>query len=124
MSRRKRNVTIQLPVEFVDLCNEDMVCPALVLRGFIADLCGIMNWASNPRPDRYSSNGSDEREFARQYYARVGYPYQAQWIRENVGQGKSPCSRAANCDCRCRERALIQGNLAAGEPNRKQYSGG
>jgi hypothetical protein len=43
-----------------------------------------MNWASNPRIDKYS-NGSDERDYARQYYDRVGYPYQAEWIRENVG---------------------------------------
>jgi hypothetical protein len=46
-----------------------------VLRGFIADLCGIMNWANNPRADGYSSNGSDERQMAEQYQWRVGYPW-------------------------------------------------
>lgn len=30
---------------------------------------------SDPREDGYSSNGSDERMLARQYYDRVGYPY-------------------------------------------------
>ena len=49
--------------------------PETVLRGFIADLAEIMNWARNPREDGYSSNGSDERRMAREYYERVGYPY-------------------------------------------------
>jgi hypothetical protein len=46
-----------------------------VLTGFIADLAGIMNWADNPRADGYSSNGSDERRMAMEYYERVGYPW-------------------------------------------------
>ncbi|QDQ28330.1 hypothetical protein FNU76_19335 [Chitinimonas arctica] len=49
--------------------------PEIVLRGFVADVCGIMNWASSPRKDGYSSNGSDERSMAYEYYHRVGYPY-------------------------------------------------
>lgn len=112
MSRQKRVVTIQLPEEFIEQCNYDMVCPALVLRGFIADLCGIMSWASDPRGDGYSSNGSDEREFAMRYYERVGYPYEAQWLRENIGQGKAPCSQATNSNCRCRKRAKKVGSIA------------
>jgi len=106
MSRAKTKVTIQLPEEFLELCNYDMVCPARILRGFIADLCGIINWASSPRTDRYSCSGSDEREFARQYYDRVGYPYEAQWLRDDVGQGKAPCSQAANSNCHCRIKGL------------------
>lgn len=31
--------------------------------------------ANNPRADGYSSNGSDERDYAEAYYNRVGYPY-------------------------------------------------
>ena len=73
--RRKRTVTIALPIEFIELCARDQVAPELVLRGFIADLCGIMNWAKNPRADGYSSNGSDERRMAMEYYERVGYPW-------------------------------------------------
>ncbi len=57
------------------LCERDGVAPHTVLRGFIADLCSIMNWAKSPRDDGYSSNGSDERRMARAYYERVGYPY-------------------------------------------------
>jgi len=103
MSRAKHTVTINLPEEFVALCADDMVCPTAILRGFIADLCGIIHWHSNPRVDGYNSNGSDEREFARRYYDRVGYPYVAQWRRREVGQGKSTCSQAANSNCRCKE---------------------
>lgn len=61
---------LELPPEFVTLCLRDKVDPMQVLRGFIADVCGIMNWSSNPRPDGYSSNGSDERRLAQEYYAR------------------------------------------------------
>ena len=68
-------VTIDLPPEFVALCQEDDVAPETVLRGFIADLCEIQNYASDPRDDGYQTNGSDERMLARQYYNRVGYPY-------------------------------------------------
>ena len=49
--------------------------PEVVLRGFIADLCEIISWHSAPRADGYSSNGSDERRMAREYYERVGYPW-------------------------------------------------
>ena len=70
-----KTVTIELPPEFVELCEADGVEPEIVLRGFIADLCEIRNYASAPREDGYSSNGSDERMMARQYYERVGYPY-------------------------------------------------
>jgi len=75
MTRRRRTVTIKLPEEFVRLCERDQVKPEVVLRGFIADLCGIVSWASDPRADGYCSNGSDERDYAAAYYDRVGYPW-------------------------------------------------
>ena len=68
-------ITLELPPEFVALCEADEVVPETVLRGFIADLCDIRNYASAPREDGYQSNGSDERMLARQYYERVRYPY-------------------------------------------------
>lgn len=71
----KHKLTLELPAEFVDLCEADGVTPETVIRGFIADLAGIMNWQANPRQDGYSSNGSDERMMAQAYYERVGYPY-------------------------------------------------
>lgn len=70
-----KRITIDLPDEFIELCEADGVEPKIVLRGFIADLAEIMNWVRDPREDGYSSNGSDERRMAREYYERVGYPY-------------------------------------------------
>ena len=65
-------LTIALPPELIRLCEGDGVEPQVVLCGFIADLCGIMNWSNNPCADGYSSNGSDERLRAEEYYERVG----------------------------------------------------
>jgi hypothetical protein len=73
--KRKNKLTIELPAEFVELCAGDGVTPETVLRGFIADVSGIVNWQADPRKDGYSSNGSDERGMAQSYYERVGYPY-------------------------------------------------
>ena len=72
--KRKNKLTLELPTEFIELCAADGVTPETVLRGFIGDLAGIVNWAANPRADGYNSNGSDERMMARDYYERVGYP--------------------------------------------------
>lgn len=73
--RIRRNVTLKLPDEFIELCREDGVTPEVVLRGFIADLCEIWDSVSEPRTDGYCNNGSDERSKAREYYERVGYPW-------------------------------------------------
>jgi len=75
MPRKPRRLTLQLPPEFVELCEHDGVTPEQVLRGFIADLAEIVSWAANPRTDGYCSNGSDERRYAMEYYERVGYPW-------------------------------------------------
>ena len=66
-------ISLGLPKEFVALCQRDHVAPATVLHGFIADLCAIRNSSQSPRADQLSSNGSDERTLAREYYRRVGY---------------------------------------------------
>ena len=71
----KTNLTIKLPAEFLYLCMRDGTTPETVVRGFIADLCRIYNDAETPRTDGYCTNGSDERDLARQYYERAGYPY-------------------------------------------------
>jgi hypothetical protein len=68
-------ITLALPPEFLAHCKNDGVAPETVLRGFIADLCGISSEYANPRTDGYNSNGSDERGMAEEYYRRVGYPY-------------------------------------------------
>lgn len=68
-------VRIGLPEEFLELCYRDNVKPEVVLHGFIADLCGLMNFIANPRVDGLSSNGSDERSMAEAYYDRCGYSW-------------------------------------------------
>jgi hypothetical protein len=75
MPRKTKSIKLALPDEFIALCASDGVSPDVVLRGFIADLTGIMSWAADPRTDGYCSNGSDERSMAREYYDRVGYPW-------------------------------------------------
>lgn len=75
MPRPRRQIKIMLPDEMLELCQQDQVEPEMVLRGFIADLCGIVSWQSSPRTDGYNSNGSDERSMAMDYYRRVGYPW-------------------------------------------------
>lgn len=72
-----KKITLELPDEFLDQCKQDNVEPETVLRGFIADLCGITNFVANPRNDGYSSNGSDERDLARSYYERAGYSHKS-----------------------------------------------
>ena len=74
------HITLQLPPEFIALCERDQVTPETVLRGFIADVAGIMNWARDPRSDGYSSNGSDDRDMSYAYDERVGYPW---WHRQD-----------------------------------------
>ena len=69
---RKTTLNIKLPNEFLALCEQDGTTPETVLRGFIADLCRLEDHEGG-----YSTNGSDERMMARQYYERVGYP----WLR-------------------------------------------
>lgn len=74
MNATKR-VTIALPAEFVELCQQDRVPPEQVLRAFIADLCGLVSYAAAPREDGYSTSGSDERHLAQAYYDRCGYSF-------------------------------------------------
>jgi hypothetical protein len=66
-------ITLDLPPEFVRLCQLDGVDPSTVLKGFIADLCGITGWLHVPRTDGYCRHGSDESEMARVYFWSVGH---------------------------------------------------
>jgi hypothetical protein len=66
-------LTIQIPPEFVALCSVRGMTAPEVLRGFIADVCNLKNYVENPRADEYSSNGSDERMYAQQWFGRA-YP--------------------------------------------------
>jgi hypothetical protein len=52
-------LTLDLPPQFVALCEADEVKPEEVLRSFIADLCALDN-----------SGGDDERDLAQGWYDR------------------------------------------------------
>ena len=64
---------IDLPPEFFELCESRGLTAEQVLRGFVADLCELQNYVVLPREDGYSSNGSDERMYAMQWFDRA-YP--------------------------------------------------
>jgi hypothetical protein len=66
-----RPLRIDIPSEFVELCEEYRIAPIAALRAFIADVCELHNFLALPREDGYSSQGSDERIFARQYWDRA-----------------------------------------------------
>lgn len=73
MPRRKRKYCVALPDEFLNLAEELGVPPETILKQFVADAAGIVNWARSPREDGYSSGGSDERGMAWDYVMRQGY---------------------------------------------------
>lgn len=64
-------LTLNVPREFFELCREFKVTSEIVLRGFMADAAGLVNYLSEPRADRFSSNGSDERDQAYGYLQRA-----------------------------------------------------
>ena len=73
-----RNLSMVLPDEFLQLCEEVGESPAAILVGFIADLCHL-------RTSPFITNGSDERMFAEQYFDRCGYRTRMEWKREEGG---------------------------------------
>lgn len=62
---------LDVPREFQELCEGRGLSVETVLRGFIADLCELQNYFGNPREDGYSSNGSDERRLAQEWFDRA-----------------------------------------------------
>ena len=81
MPKQRSKLTLNLPVEFLDLCKSDDCTPDEVLRGFIADLCGIQPATHEELSANggYCTNGSDERMYAQHYYDRCGYPYRKEY---------------------------------------------
>lgn len=68
-----QELKLPIPPELIAMCEGRGLTAEDVLRGFIADLCGFRNYWVMPREDGYSSNGSDEREYADQWFERA-YP--------------------------------------------------
>lgn len=73
-----RNLTMVLPDEFLQICQEVDATPAAILEGFIADLCHL-------EEAPYFTNGSDERLFAEQYFERCGYRFMAELVKRQRG---------------------------------------
>lgn len=65
------SLELDVPREFIELCEQYKRTPEEVLRGFIADAAGLKNYVREPRADGYDSNGSDERDMADAYIERA-----------------------------------------------------
>lgn len=64
-------VSVRVPPEFVREAIRVQMKPAELLESFIGDVTGINSYANNPRADRFSSNGSDERDMASAWLERA-----------------------------------------------------
>ena len=64
-------LTLFIPEAFTEVCEDVGLSAEQVLRGFIADAASLHSYAINPRADRYSTNGSDERGYAEDYIERA-----------------------------------------------------
>jgi hypothetical protein len=83
-------VTLDLPREFLDFCETRGLKPARVLGAYVADVCGLSSLFECPREDRYTSGGSDEREFAMAYFQRA-----FGWVDEPEYRAKVKAARRA-----------------------------
>lgn len=64
-------VRLAVPPEFFDLADRYGLDVEDILRGFIADACGLDSPVDNPRADGYCSNGNDEKMLAEGYLERA-----------------------------------------------------
>lgn len=64
-------VTLRVPLEFLEECNRYNISPEEALTGFVADVIGAVSYKSCPRADGLQSNGSDERHYAETYMHRT-----------------------------------------------------
>jgi hypothetical protein len=81
--RDTEKLPLDLPGEFRQFCKDCGLQPATVLRGFIADLCSLHNMVVCPREDGYSSNGSDERDMAKDYFRRAyGWVFDTEYAEQ------------------------------------------
>lgn len=64
-------VTIEVPEELDQLAQEYGLTVENLIRGFIADVCGLESSENLPRADGYVTHGSDERMLARAWLDRA-----------------------------------------------------
>lgn len=83
MAKENVRVTLDLPEEFLDLCEYDLVSPEKVLKQFIADLCSISGLGDRARTDGYVRNASEDGDRAKAYYDRL-HGRNADWMRKNL----------------------------------------
>lgn len=83
-----QRASLEIPQEFRFLCEQYALSPEQALRGFIADACGLHNLCILPREDGYTSNGSDERLLASQYWTRA-YSWR-QTVHASPTEGDEP----------------------------------
>jgi hypothetical protein len=69
----KTTLTLELPPEYLALCERDKLHRKEIILSFIADLCAIVPWRGAPRGDQYCSTGDEGRELAWEYYEAVGF---------------------------------------------------
>ena len=69
--RDTHTLSLELPREFAEFCGIRGITPEKVLRGFIADLCSLMDSFVCPREDGYSSNGTDASRLATDYFKQT-----------------------------------------------------
>lgn len=69
--RDTQPLALDVPREFLAFCEVRGLTPDIVLRAFVADLCGLMSYFICPREDGYSSSGTDERLRAMEYFQRT-----------------------------------------------------
>lgn len=78
-------IELDVPAEFSEFCGSRGLNAEEVLRGFIADLCGLQSSVANPREDGFCSNGGDERRIAAEWFDRA-YPQKLFSPRADEGE--------------------------------------
>ena len=83
MKKFDKQLKIGIPREFVEFCEYHKTNPEFVLHQFIADVCGLMSFCSNPRADGLSSGGSDERDLALHYFKRTSIGWMSEYDQDS-----------------------------------------
>jgi hypothetical protein len=80
-----KTITVEIPEEFSELCDFDMVAPERVLCGFIADVCGTSFREVAATPEMYRSGCFEDCKQAKIYYDRA-CGWRGEWVRKNLPQ--------------------------------------